>query len=112
MASTRAPATTEPCHPRPCQDSGDVIALDFGQPAGLQVAQSRFVPRQRFLESPLNVVPGLVSQQATRLADIGLRMADVAGTEILVNGRSDAQNRMSLLEQPAQRLEHRIERQP
>src|ERR1700694_312457 len=56
-------------------------------------AQPRFVPRQGFPQAGTHVVGRIVTQQTARLADIGLRMADVPWPESLVDGRRDDQGR-------------------
>ena len=51
----------------------------------------------------------VITEQAARLADVGLRVPDVTGPELLVDGFGNGEIGMSLLDQSTQRIEKRVE---
>src|SRR5207247_8317037 len=61
-----------------------IDTLDLLSTATCRWAKPSFVPRQSFPEPGSDVVSRIVPQQAPRLADVGLRMPDVPGPELLV----------------------------
>src|SRR6266496_2093485 len=94
MASQRAAAVER--SPL-CQRS--IVAVDIAQfrfsSEGGRVRVT-FVPRQRLAQSRSDVVRRLEPQQPGCLGNVGLRMADVTGTEIVVARRPYRETRMAL----------------
>src|SRR5690606_34584720 len=68
----------------------------------------RDVPRHRRLDAGEDGVAGGVAEQALRLADVGLGVADVAGAEVAVD-RGLVVGHAVLAERLAQRFEELIE---
>src|SRR6185437_12206370 len=52
----------------------------------------RLVPRQRRGETALRAPLRTIAEKPHRLADVGLRMAHVAGAEVIVTGRRDVES--------------------
>ncbi len=61
-----------------------------------------FVPGQRFAQTVAHIPRRPVAEKTSRLADVGLRMPDVAGAELGVNAARETRVRMPLCDQIAQ----------